>query len=62
MSGREDERDNEREGAQALGAQESPEKALRERLRSVRNFGERRTILGLVREIGNLPADRARGA
>src|SRR5256714_12214239 len=38
------------------------EKALRERLRSVRSASERRTIAGLVREIGKLPAPLARAA
>ena len=38
------------------------EKALRERLRSVRDAGERRTIAGLGREIGKLPADTALAA
>ncbi|HEX7174746.1 MAG TPA: VWA domain-containing protein [Pyrinomonadaceae bacterium] len=49
-------RDERPEGAEPL------DKALRERLRSVRSFGERRTILGLVREIGNLPVESARAA
>jgi hypothetical protein len=40
----------------------SLEKALRERLRSVRDVGERRTIAGLAREIGKLPAPVARAA
>jgi nitric oxide reductase NorD protein len=44
------------------GGTEPLEKALRERLRSVRNAGERRTIAGLAREIGKLPADVARAA
>src|SRR4051812_37385468 len=35
---------------------------LRERLRSVRDAGERRTIVGLAREVGKLPADVARAA
>jgi hypothetical protein len=43
-------------------AGEPLEKALRERLRSVRDAGERRTIAGLAREIGKLPADKARAA
>ena len=38
------------------------EKALRERLRSVRDAGERRTIAGLARKIGKLPGDVARAA
>src|SRR2546423_769188 len=38
------------------------EKALRERLRSVRSASERRTIAGLAREIGKLPAPLARAA
>src|SRR5215210_3571960 len=35
---------------------------LRERLRSVRDAGERRTIAGLAREVGKLPVDVARAA
>src|ERR1043165_422571 len=46
----------------AEGAGEPWEKALRERLRSVRSASERRTIAGLAREIGKLPADVARAA
>jgi hypothetical protein len=38
------------------------ERVLRERLRSVRDEGERRTIAGLAREIGGLPGDVARAA
>ena len=38
------------------------EKALRERLRSVRSASERRTIAGLAREIGKLPGEVARAA
>ncbi|HYN84852.1 MAG TPA: VWA domain-containing protein [Pyrinomonadaceae bacterium] len=38
------------------------ERALREQLRSVRSASERRTIAGLAREIGRLPADVARAA
>ncbi|HEX8687557.1 MAG TPA: hypothetical protein VF654_13710, partial [Pyrinomonadaceae bacterium] len=38
------------------------ERALRERLRSVRDAGERRTIAGLLREAGGLPVDVARAA
>src|SRR5437868_4358224 len=44
------------------GGKEPLEKALRERLRSVRNAGERRTIAGLAREIGKLPGEVARAA
>src|ERR1043165_7099618 len=44
------------------GLDEPLEKALRERLRSVRSARERRTIAGLAREIGKLPADVARAA
>ncbi|MCA1566748.1 MAG: VWA domain-containing protein [Acidobacteria bacterium] len=36
--------------------------ALRQQLSEVRSASERRTIAGLVREIGKLPADRARAA
>jgi nitric oxide reductase NorD protein len=46
----------------AGSAGEPLEKALRERLRSVRDAGERRTIAGLAREIGKLPTDVARAA
>src|SRR2546423_15084059 len=38
------------------------EKALRERLRSVRSASERRTIAGLAREIGKLPGEVGRAA
>src|SRR2546423_11121705 len=38
------------------------ERELRERLRSVRSASERRTIAGLARAIGKLPADVARAA
>ena len=38
------------------------ERALRERLRAVRDAGERRTIAGLLREAGALPVDTARAA
>lgn len=38
------------------------ERTLRERLRAVRSPSERRTIAGLAREIGKLPAERARAA
>jgi hypothetical protein len=38
------------------------ERELRERLRSVRSASERRTIAGLAREIGKLPAPLARAA
>ena len=38
------------------------ESVLRERLRSVRDAGERRTIAGLLREAGALPVDVARAA
>ncbi|HST50920.1 MAG TPA: VWA domain-containing protein [Pyrinomonadaceae bacterium] len=51
-----DEEENEKDAAEPL------EKALRERLRSVRSASERRTIAGLAREIGKLPADTARAA
>jgi hypothetical protein len=53
-------------GAEAgeLGADESQPlaEALREQLGEVHSASERRTIAGLVREIGNLPAERARAA
>ncbi|HVF43594.1 MAG TPA: VWA domain-containing protein [Pyrinomonadaceae bacterium] len=48
----------EREGEEARPL----EKELRERLRSVRSASERRTIAGLAREIGKLPAPLARAA
>src|ERR1043166_4540563 len=51
--------DSEEEGC---GDVEPLEKTLRERLRSVRSAGERRTIAGLAREIGKLPTDVARAA
>lgn len=38
------------------------DKALRARLRSIRDVTERRTIAGLLRELSRLPADRARVA
>ncbi len=38
------------------------ERALRERLRSVKSATERRTIAGLARELGKLPGDVARAA
>jgi nitric oxide reductase NorD protein len=38
------------------------ERELRERLRAVRDAGERRTIAGLLREAGRLPVDVARAA
>src|ERR671912_1039109 len=38
------------------------DKELRERLRSVRSAAERRTIAGLARAVGKLPADVARVA
>jgi nitric oxide reductase NorD protein len=44
------------------GDAEPLEKALRERLRSVRSAGERRTIAGLAREIRKLPTDVARAS
>src|SRR5215207_6775075 len=47
--------DEEREGQRS-------DKELRERLRSVRSASERRTIAGLARAVGKLPADVARAA
>src|ERR671933_2723397 len=44
------------------GGGEPLERALRERLRSVRDARERRTIAGLAREIGKLPGEVARAA
>jgi hypothetical protein len=49
-------------GAEEGREREPLEKALRERLRSVRSVSERRTIAGLAREIGKLPGDLARAA
>src|SRR3954470_21312570 len=51
--------DEEREGDEEA---RPLERELRERLRSVRSASERRTIAGLAREIGKLPADVARAA
>ena len=48
--------EEEREEGRPLGRE------LRERLRSVRDAGERRTIAGLAREVGKLPVDVARAA
>ncbi|MDQ3584430.1 MAG: VWA domain-containing protein [Acidobacteriota bacterium] len=42
--------------------EQSLDRALRERLRAVRSVSERRTIAGLARELGKLPAERARAA
>src|SRR5215210_4352059 len=53
-----DSEDEEREGEEARPL----ERELRERLRSVRSVSERRTIAGLAREIGKLPAPLARAA
>ncbi|HEX5707472.1 MAG TPA: VWA domain-containing protein [Pyrinomonadaceae bacterium] len=47
---------------EAGGEGRTVEKALREHLRSVRSATERRTIAGLARQIGRLPADVARAA
>jgi hypothetical protein len=58
--------DRETRGAEAsgLGADDAQPlaEALRQQLGETRNASERRTIAGLVREIGKLPADRARAA
>src|SRR5205823_5041359 len=51
---------DEEKGERAEG--EPLERALRERLRSVRSASERRTIARLAREIGKLPAPLARAA
>lgn len=48
--------------AEEGAAGEPLEKILRERLRAVRSASERRTIAGLAREIGKLPAETARAA
>ena len=50
------------EDAERDAAARPLEKELRERLRSVRSASERRTIAGLAREIGKLPAPLARAA
>jgi hypothetical protein len=63
MSGRTDERGFESKVVADEGDEAEPlERALRERLRSVRDAGERRTIAGLLREAGKLPVDVARAA
>jgi hypothetical protein len=63
MSGRSDERGFESKVVADEGDEAEPlERALRERLRSVRDAGERRTIAGLLREAGKLPVDVARAA
>src|SRR5918912_4521314 len=46
----------------AAGEGRPLERELRERLRSVRDAGERRTIAGLAREVGKLPVEVARAA
>ncbi|MET0625150.1 MAG: VWA domain-containing protein [Pyrinomonadaceae bacterium] len=65
MSGQTDERGFESKvvAGEEVEADERPlERALRERLRAVRDAGERRTIAGLLREAGALPVDVARAA
>lgn len=55
--------DSEDEKREGDDAETRPlERELRERLRSVRSASERRTIAGLAREIGKLPAPLARAA
>jgi hypothetical protein len=49
-------------GANERAESQPLEEALREQFEEVRSASERRTIAGLVREIGQLPADRARAA
>ncbi len=49
-------------GEEAEADERPLERALRERLRAVRDAGERRTIAGLLREAGALPVDVARAA
>ncbi|HWS53494.1 MAG TPA: hypothetical protein VN228_05185, partial [Pyrinomonadaceae bacterium] len=61
MSGREQGFESKVVGGEGEGA-EPLERTLRERLRSVRSPAERRTIAGLAREIGKLPAESARAA
>ncbi|MDQ1559087.1 MAG: nitric oxide reductase NorD protein [Pyrinomonadaceae bacterium] len=64
MSEREDE--EARDGAEAIDTDAADARpfaeALREHLGAVRSASERRTIAGLVRAVGKLPADRARAA
>jgi nitric oxide reductase NorD protein len=64
MSGREEKKiyDPKVSGGQGSEQGEPLERALRERLRSIRSATERRTIAGLAREIRKLPADSARAA
>jgi len=63
MSGRDQGRGFESKVVGGEGDEAAPlEKTLRERLRSVRSPAERRTIAGLAREIGKLPAEVARAA
>lgn len=54
--------DSEEEGREGDAEARPLERELRERLRSVRSASERRTIAGLAREIGKLPAPLARAA
>ncbi|HEX9918098.1 MAG TPA: hypothetical protein VGA87_02960, partial [Pyrinomonadaceae bacterium] len=49
-------------GPEAAGESQSLAEALRRQLGEVRSASERRTIAGLLREIGKLPADRARAS
>ncbi|MCA1623490.1 MAG: hypothetical protein LC778_06735, partial [Acidobacteria bacterium] len=56
-----DPQSDESDGVKGQGGQPL-EKTLRERLRAVRSVSERRTIAGLARELGKLPAERARAA
>jgi len=48
--------------AEAAAEAQMLARTLRERLREVHSASERRTIAGLAREVGKLPADRARAA
>src|SRR5919205_2857395 len=54
--------DSDEEGREGDDEARPLERELRERLRSVRSASERRTIAGLAREIGKLPAPLARAA
>src|SRR5919107_1884576 len=54
--------DSEEEEREGGGEARPLERELRERLRSVPSASERRTIAGLAREIGKLPAPLARAA
>jgi nitric oxide reductase activation protein len=50
------------EEREEAGAEQPFERALRERLRSLKSATERRTVAGLARELGRLPTEAARTA